>query len=227
MKARAHACIETRFALCAAFASCAFYVSAPCARAQVPELGADDLPPSRALTPEQAFKLYAKRPQGYFRFVGTLAFGSGFRFNNPYRLASQLGDTAESLSLTSGYFDMGAALCFGAPNGLQHGASLHLSFALSGVSQQILTPAYTALYRGPHRILAYGRAGPAIILSPDAGLGAEIAGAAGYFLTAKIAVYTEIVGNLFYGAGTTEVKYAVYPVLSGQIGLMIDHEILP
>lgn len=220
MLSRAHARTGTRFALCAAFG----LFACPASGQEPAWVGSE---PPRKLSPEQAFQFFSAPPQGYFRFVGTLGFGTGFRFNNPYRLSTQLGDTPESVSLTSGYFDMGAALSFGSPNGLQHGASLHLSFALSGVPQQVLTPAYTAVYRGPYRVLAYGRAGPAIILSPDAGVGAELAGAAGYFLTAKVAVYGELVGNLFYGAGTTEVRYAVYPVLSGQIGLMIDHEILP
>lgn len=221
MPARDHSAFELglRFALGGGFLLCALCSAESVAYAQAAE--------GPAMTQEQALKYFSAPPEGYFRTVVTLGFGTGFRFNNPYRLRTQLGETPESVSVTAGYFDMGAALLFGAPNGLQHGGALHLSFALSGVSQQVLTPSYVAAYRGPQRFMVYGRAGPAIVLSPDAGLGAEVAGAAGYFLTAKIAVYGELIGNLFYGAGTTEVRYAVYPVLSGQIGLMIDHEFLP
>jgi hypothetical protein len=182
---------------------------------------------SETLTVEEAWKRLSEPPSGYFRTLGTIAFGRGLRFNNPYRLQTQLGADAESLSLTSTYIDLGAAVAFGKPNGIQHGGALHLSAALSGVSQQVLIPSYFAAYRGPHRVLGYARLGPAFILSPDPGAGFELAAAGGVFITAKVAVYGEVIGNVFYGAGTTEVRYGVYPVLSGQLGLMIDHEVLP
>lgn len=166
-------------------------------------------------------------PRGYARVVMTLAFGDGVRLNNPYRLQTQLGATAESPSLTAPYMDIGAAVALGAPNGLQHGAALRLSHALSGVSQDVLTPSYFAAYRGSRRVLGFGRLGAPIILSPDAGVGAEIGAGLGYFLTGKVGVFGEVVGDLFYGAGTFDVKYAVYPIVSAQLGLVIDAEILP
>lgn len=176
---------------------------------------------------EAAFRRLSQPPKGYARVVMTLAFGDGLRFNNPYRLQTQLGDTGESLSLTQPYIDLGAALSFGPPNGLQHGASLRLTAAVSGVSQQVLTPSYFVAYRGPRRVLAFGRLGSAILLSPDVGLGPELAAGLSYFVSARVGFFGELVGNLFYGAGTTEISYAVYPVLSAQLGLMIDSEILP
>lgn len=176
---------------------------------------------------DRAFERLSQPLEGYARVVSTLGFGEGIRFNNPYRLQTQLGERGESLSLTAGYIDLGVAVSFGPPDGIQHGGALHLSASLTGVSQQVLTPSYFVTYRGPHRVLGYGRLGPAIILSPDAGVGAEMGLAGGLFLTGKIALYAELTGNLFYGAGTFDVKYAVYPILSGQLGLMIDHELLP
>lgn len=166
-------------------------------------------------------------PRGYARVVMTLAFGDGVRLNNPYRLQTQLGATAESPSLTAPYMDIGAAVGLGAPDGLQHGAALRLSHALSGVSQDVLTPSYFAAYRGSRRVLGFGRIGTPIVLSPDASVGAEIGAGLGYFLTGKIGVFGEVVGDLFYGAGTFDVKYGVYPVVSAQLGLIIDAEILP
>lgn len=183
-----------------------------------------DLSPSAEA---EAFRSFSKPPTGYARVVGTLAFGDGLRFNNPYRLSTQLGQTAESLSLTSAYIDLGAGFALGPPNGLQHGAALRFSAALSGVSQQVLTPSYFVAVHGPRRTLAFGRAGTPILLSPDAGVGAELGAGIGYFLTAKVGLFGEVVGDLFYGAGTFDVKYAVYPVLSAQLGLIIDAEILP
>jgi len=48
----------------------------------------------------QAFyrHLDAEWGAGGARFEGTLAFGGGFRFNNPYRLRTYLGGSAESRS---------------------------------------------------------------------------------------------------------------------------------
>lgn len=174
-----------------------------------------------------AYRRLSQPPGGAARIVATLAFGEGIRFNNPYRLQTQLGDTAESLSLTSGYFDLGLAAAFGPADGLQHGAAVHLSIALAGVSQQSIAPGYFLAYRGAGGVLGYGRLGAAILTSPDVNVGGELAGGLGYFLTAKLAVSAEIVGDLFYGAATYETGYAAYPVLSAQLGLMIDHELLP
>jgi len=95
------------------------------------------------------------------------------------------------------------------------------------VSQQSIAPSYLLAYRGAGSALVYGRLGAAILTSPDFNVGGELAGGLGYYLTAKLALTGEVVGNLFYGAGTYEAVYTVYPVLSAQVGLMIDHEILP
>jgi hypothetical protein len=174
-----------------------------------------------------AYRRLSQPPGGAARLVGTVAFGEGLRFNNPYRLQNQLGDTPESLSLTSGYLDLGAAVAFGPADGLQHGGALHLSIALSGVSQQSVTPSYLLAYRASSRVLGYGRLGASILTAPDVNVGGELAGGLGYFITAKIALSAELVGDLFYGAATYDAVYTVYPVLSAQLGLMIDHELLP
>ena len=166
-------------------------------------------------------------PSRYAHLIGTFEFGKGLRFNNPYRLATELGATAESVSLTSSYLDLGGAVTFGAPDGLQHGAALHLSFALAGVAQAVLTPTYIAAYRGPRRFVVYGRLGPSFVLSPDVTVGGEVAAGFGWFFTARLAVAGELVGDLYYGAGTPTKGISTYPILSGQLGLLVDYEILP
>ena len=40
-------------------------------------------------------------------------------------------------------------------------------------------------------------------------------------------VAAEIVGDVFYGAGTREVATPAYPVLSAQLGLVLAVEVLP
>lgn len=175
----------------------------------------------------KAFQRFS-RPRGtYARLVGGLAFGDGVRFNNPYRLQTQLGDDAESLSLTSGYIDFGAALAFGDPSGFQHGGTVHLSVALAGVSQQVLSPGYYVAYRGANRFMGFGRLGAAYVVAPDENLGGELGLGAAFFLTGSLGVSAELIGSLFYGAGTEDVSFAVYPILSAQIGIIIDYEVLP
>ena len=161
------------------------------------------------------------------RILGSFEIGRGVRFNNPYRLATQLGEDARSVSLTATYADLGLGLAFGPPDGLQHGAAVHASFALAGVAQAVLTPSYLVAYRGPRAFMVYGRLGPSFVLTPDPTIGGEVAGGFAWFLTGKIAIAGELVFDLYYGAGTYEVGIATYPILSGQLGLLIDHEILP
>jgi hypothetical protein len=161
------------------------------------------------------------------RIIGTLEFGRGFRFNNPYRLATELGKDAQSVSLTAAYADLGLGVAFGAPDGLQHGAAVHASFAMAGVPQAVITPTYLMAYRGPLSLMAYARLGPSIILTPDVTAGGEVAGGFAWFVTGKLAVAAEIVFDLYYGAGTNQVSIATYPILSGQLGLLFDQEFLP
>ena len=170
-----------------------------------------------------------RRPLGpTFHVFGTLFFGEGFRFNNPYRLQTQLGDSAKTVSVTAPYVDLGAALAIGETFGFQHGAALNLTVAMSGVGQALLAPAYAVTYRGASaRWMGYGRLGPSIILAPDANFGVEVGAGGAFFVTARAAVTAQLVGNLFYGAATKEAGFPVYPVLSLQLGLLLDHEVLP
>ncbi|HTN90734.1 MAG TPA: hypothetical protein VL242_43975 [Sorangium sp.] len=175
----------------------------------------------------EAYRDLSRPPGTAARVVSTVAMGKGIRFNNPYRLQTQLGDTAESLSLTAGYLDFGAAFALGPADGVQHGAALRFSIAAGGVPQESLTPSYFVAYRGFKRALAYGRLGAAILIEPDVNVGGELAAGIGYFLLAGVALSGEIVGDLFYGAATYDAAYTVYPVVSAQLGLLIDHELLP
>jgi hypothetical protein len=163
---------------------------------------------------------------GYAQLFGTAFVGDGLRFNNPYRLATPLGSSAESVSRTSAYADVGAAATIGAPSGLQHGVALRMSFALEGVHQAVITPAYL-LWRRFRAWAVYGRAGVPIVLSPNATWGMEAGAGAVWFARAGIGVAAEMVGDVFYGAGTREVSRPAYPVLSGQLGVVVAYEVLP
>jgi hypothetical protein len=83
------------------------------------------------------------------------------------------------------------------------------------------------LWRRKGAWAGYGRAGFGIVTSPDLTWGLEAAGGAAWFFLGGIGLVAEIVGNVFYGVGTTDVATATYPVLSGQLGLIGSYEVLP
>ena len=158
--------------------------------------------------------------------VATAYVGDGLRFNNPYRLATVLGSNAQSLSRTAGYVDVGAAILSGSPARLAHGLALRVSVAVEGVPQSVLTPSYLVLHRvGSWG--AYARAGLPVVLSPDTTWGVEAAAGGLWFARAGLGVAAELVGDVFYGAGTREVARPAYPILSAQAGLWISWEAFP
>jgi hypothetical protein len=163
---------------------------------------------------------------GWLDLFATAYVGDGLRFNNPYRLATVLGSQAQSLSRTAAYADLGAAAVIGDPGFLAHGLALRTSISVEGVPQAVFTPSYMALHRW--RVWAlYGRAGVPVVLSPDTTLGFEGAAGGIWFARAGIGLTAELVGDLFYGAGTREVATPAYPVLSAQGGLWLSWEAMP
>ncbi|MEI9939740.1 MAG: hypothetical protein WDO69_21170 [Pseudomonadota bacterium] len=166
--------------------------------------------------------------EAYWHGFGSLSFGKGLRFNNPYRLATPLGDNAESLSLTAAYYDLALGLVRGPASGLGHGAVLHLSIAAQGIPQEVLSLSYTALERFDNgRALLLGRAGIPIVLGPDLTGGLEVAVGVAYMISAGLGVQSELVGSLYYGAATPDHSVSTIPVLSAQLGLFVDYEVLP
>lgn len=189
--------------------------------------------PARAEdTPEplgqQRYRTPIAGSEAYWHSFGSLSLGKGLRFNNPYRLATPLGDTPESVSTTAAYYDLGVGLVRGPARGLAHGAVLHLSIAAQGIPQEVLSISYTALTRvGDGRTLIFGRAGIPIILQPDVSGGVELAFGAAFMLSAGLGIQSEVVGSLFYGAATPDRSVTTIPVLSAQLGLFVDYEVLP
>jgi len=153
-------------------------------------------------------------------------YGDGLRFNDPFRLATVLGSSAEEVSRTASYVDLAASITLGDPRKFQPGFSLHVSLALEGVQQTVVTPSFV-LYRRFRDVAAYARAGTPIIATPETAWGIEGALGGIWFVRGGIGLVAEIVGDLFYGAGTREVSAAAYPVLSGQIGVTIAWEVIP
>lgn len=176
----------------------------------------------------KAYRALARPRGSTWHVMGTVAVGMGVRFNNPFRLQTQLGESAESLSLTGQYLDAGPAFSMGPADGVQHGAALRISIPLWRLEEPVITPSYFVTWWGPRRnVLGYGRVGAAVLTAPDFNVGGELAAGLGYFFTSQHALSVELVGDLFFGAATWERSYTVHPVLSAQIGFLFDREVLP
>ena len=184
--------------------------------------GEEDAPPEKPKPEPDPFRT---KP-GYAQLFLTSFVGDGLRFNNPYRLATPLGDDAESVSRTAPYIDIGVAATFGNPLGLQHGGALRTSAALHGVGQVVMTPSYLA-WRRWSSLAVYGRAGVPIVLTPSVTWGLETGLGATWFFLGGFGLAAELVGDVFYGAGTREHATVTYPVLSGQLGFVAAFEVLP
>jgi len=166
--------------------------------------------------------------EAYWHSFGSLGLGKGLRLNNPYRLATPLGDTPESLSLSAAYYDLSLGLVLGPARGLAHGAVVHLSIAAQGIPQEVLSISYIALARvGDGRTLLSGRVGIPLTLEPDFSGGLETAFGAAYLIRAGLGVQSELVGSLYYGAATQERSVTTIPVIALQLGLFVDYEVLP
>jgi hypothetical protein len=166
-------------------------------------------------------------PSAYLGVASTFMLGDGLRFNNPYRLPHELGQSGESLSLTAPYVDLAIAVVTGRPAGLVHGGRLSWSIAMTGVPQSAVTPAYLAALRPSGHWLLYAWLGIPFLTAPDLNAGAELALGATYFVRAGIGATAALVGDAFYGAGTPETRAAFYPVLSAQAGISVNYEVLP
>jgi hypothetical protein len=166
-------------------------------------------------------------PGGYLNVFSTLMFGEGLRFNNPYRLSHELGQGGESLSLTAPYVDLAVVVATGVPTGLVHGGRLSWATAMSGVPQGVVTPAYLAAWRPSGYWLVYAWLGVPFLTAPDLNVGGELALGGTYFVRAGVGVCAALVADAFYGAGTREARSAFYPVLSAQLGVSINYEVLP
>lgn len=194
--------------------------------------GTESAQPARSAEPTQPSAERYRTPipgaEAYWHGFGSVSLGKGLRFNNPYRLATPLGDTPESVSLSAAYYDFGLGFVHGPGRGLAHGAVLHLSIAAQGIPQEVLSLSYTALERLDNgRFLLLGRAGIPVVLEPDLTGGLEVSLGSAFMITAGLGVQGELVGSLFYGAATPDRSVSMIPMLSAQLGLFVDYEVLP
>lgn len=182
---------------------------------------------AQQLTPADPAAALEPPPSGYVRLFATAAAGFGFRFNNPYRLSTILGEDAASTSVTSPYIDFSLNVLKGPADFLQHGGSIHIGSSVDGIIQPFVTPSYVLAYRASLPVLLYGRIGTPILLAPDVNVGGEIAASASYFFNAGLGLSTEVAFDLFYGAASLDEQYTLIPILNLQLGIIADYEFLP
>jgi hypothetical protein len=157
---------------------------------------------------------------------GTLGLGRGLRFNNPYRLATPLGDTAQSVSLSATYLDFGVQLLAPALPGVDQGASLDALFALDGIAQLGLTPSYVIQFALTERFFLHGRVAIPFVITPDTTVGLEAAAGPRFDLAWGLGLTAELVGSVFFGAATEQRSVTTIPMLSFQIGVCFTRPVL-
>lgn len=169
----------------------------------------------------------AQERNPYAHLLGNAALGRSLRFNNPFRLAEPLGSSPESVSMAAGYLDLGIAAFLGLPWGAQHGLWLHSSIAITGIDQSVLAPTYAFLWRKNQGNSLYSRIGPSIVIGPDSNVGAELTIGGVYMFSGLFGVNAELIGTAYYGAATRQVAATLVPLLSLQVGVVFDLEVLP
>lgn len=156
----------------------------------------------------------------------SVSVGRGLRFNNPYRLSTPLGDTAESVSVAATYLDLGAAVLFGSRR-FRHGFSLGGDVALQGIAQVVMTPSWLAQFGVSEVLGVQGRVGVPIVVAPDTTSGLEAALGSSLVTEHGLGALVELVGSVYFGAGTDQTSITSIPLLSLQVGLFFEHEVLP
>lgn len=159
------------------------------------------------------------------RGQAALSVGRGLRFNNPYRLETPLGESAESVSLSATYLDLSLAMLVVQPP-LAHGMSLSALFALDGIGQFGITPSYLAQMPVSQRLAARARLGVPVVVAPDATVGLEAALGSNLLLGHGLGLTSELVASVFFGAATEETAVTTIPILSLQVGVIFQHGVL-
>lgn len=184
-------------------------------------------PPAPARAPAMEPSAAAgSQPLRSVRLLAALSLGKGLRFNNPYRLATPLGDTAESVSLSATYLDLGLAALLPAIPRVEHGLSLDVLLALDGIGQLGLTPSYLLLFEPRPTWALRGRLGLPIVIAPDTSLGLEAGVGAQLPIAHGFGLSGELVGTIFFGAATEQKGVTTIPMLALQLGVCFDERVL-
>ncbi len=138
------------------------------------------------------------------------------------------------------YLDVFGGVVLPGRGRLRHAVTLHVTANLSGdgnytfgldpMEQWTFTPAYTARFALQDDpvpdFLIYGRFGVPLTVSPDFTWGVELDVGAAYMLLAGFGIYAEIGYSMFFGADDRGGDLSIHPLLSGELGVLFDIEVL-
>jgi hypothetical protein len=163
----------------------------------------------------------------YVHSAADVGVGKGLRLNNPFRLRTQLGSTAQSLSASASYLDLRVSSLLGDPFGWHHGLSLGVNLALEGIAQQVVTAAWVSAYPVSPRLWLQGYVGAPVVVEPEPNVGVEVALQAKYWALAGLGPYVALVLDQFWGAATDQTEAAWIPIVAVQAGVSVRYEVVP
>lgn len=158
------------------------------------------------------------------RYVGMLSSGAGLRL-------ARNRDFGQS-ALTPAYLDALGGYVFAGGGALRSGAALGASVAYTddggytepviALEQLVLMPAYLLRYEPSTDLTLLAHAGVPIVVAGGPSCGLEVAGALGYRFLAGFGAFAELGFDTFLGTATS-----VHPLLTLELGVFVDYEVLP
>jgi len=157
-------------------------------------------------------------------YVGTLTVGA------PLRLTTNVDFDQSALAPI--YADLLAGYVLSGDGPWRHGIGLGLSLNLSedggftepvGIAKQLtVMPSYLLHWNASPTWLMLGHVGLPVLVAGGSSAGLDVGAGFGYRLLAGFGVYGEASASVFMGAQST-----VHPVVALELGVFLEHEVLP
>ncbi len=132
------------------------------------------------------------------------------------------------------FIDLLGGYVFEGSGTLRHGVTIGVSTNLTGdgtqqlgvdeLGQWVLSPGYLLyvdLNDSVDGLVLMGKVGVPLSVSEEFSIGGELSAGLAYLFLAGFGVYGEVGASLFFGGG------AVHPMLSGELGVQFEYEVLP
>ncbi len=204
-------------------------------RALAQTTGDDDLPPAlreSTLDPELHGPAEPESESPPLRIVAGIGGGATIRLVKHLDLQQE--------RFAPSYLEVFGGVVLPVGGRIGHQVTLAVATNLSGdgsytagidpLQQWTLTPAYTARISFPEDPvpdwILFGRFGVPLTLSSDFSWGLGLDVGAAYMFTAGIGVYVEIDYSMYFGADDRSGNATIHPLLSGELGVLFDIEVL-
>lgn len=171
--------------------------------------------------------------------------------NDPWRLSAQVGGGA-SIRLSQNldfdqdrfapsYLDVTLGVSWGQSGRIRHGYQLGVAFNLSGdgsfssgidaAEQWVLTPYYVLQLRFDDEVVpdyfVLARVGVPLTIAPDFSPGIDLSGQFVYMFLAGLGAYVELSASMFFGGHLQGDSVSIHPLVSAEVGVHFDFEMLP